>query len=101
MEFLSQSQIRKIGTPITFDFRMIVSMVFIIILSIIITIVIILFELNWIVEYLIDLDFKITHLRVPIGQVSFITVLIIENIFSIDETEWIMNDKQKPRKIQD
>ena len=73
-------------------------MVLTIILSTIIIIVLILFELNLIVEYLLGLHLKTTHRRVPIGQMKFMTVFNIENIFFINETEWIINNQEKTRK---
>ena len=98
MGFLSQTEIPKIGTSITFDFRRIMLMVLAIVLSTIIIIVLILFELNLIVEYLLGLHLKTTHRRVPIGQMKFMTVFNIENIFFIHETQWIINNQQKPNK---
>ena len=89
---------QKFGTSIAFDFMLIISMVLMIILSTIIAIVIILFELNWFIEYLIDLKLKMTHIRVTIDQVDIVTVFIIENIFVVNEIARIINDKQQTMK---
>ena len=73
-------------------------MVLIIILTTIIAIVIVLFELNWFIEYLIDLTVTMRHWRVTIDPVKTLTVFIIENIFLANEIARIIHDKQK---IQD
>ena len=89
---------QKIGTSITFDFIMIISMVLMLIISTIIAMVIVLFELNWIVEYLIDLRPKTLDKRVTTDTISILIVFIIENIFLVNEIERIINNKQKTRK---
>ena len=98
MEFLSQAEIPKIGTSITFDFIMIVSMVLIIVLFIIIMTVIVLFELNWIVEYLLHLCSRITSGRVTIDKIKIMTCFMIGYIVVVDQTEWIIKDQQKARQ---
>ena len=73
-------------------------MVLIIILSIIIMTVFVLFELNWIVKYLIDLRLKMTHRCVTIDTMNILVVFIIENVFFVNQIESIMNDEQKTRQ---
>ena len=75
-------------------------MVLIIILSIIIMTVFVLFELNWIVKYLIDLYVQKQQIYrcVTIDQVDILVVFIIENVLFVNKIESIMNDQQKTRQ---
>ena len=73
-------------------------MVLMLIISTIIAMVIVLFEFNWIVEYLIELCLKITHALVTTDTINILIVFIIENIFLVNEIERNINNKQKTRK---
>ena len=99
MEFLSQTEIPKIGTSITFDFIIIISMVLMIILSTTIVTVFVSFELNWIVEYSSHLCIKITRRHVPIAKIKIMTCFIIENILVVDEMECIIYHQENTRQI--